>query len=175
MRRTLVLVSVALLLLVGAFGTSMIARQDRQDPDVLAALLVEVRGLRAAMEQLGAAGPRVQLALGRLQLNEQRITTYLRRLAEVRDRLPDAELNVRNCQKQVAEHAEAIRDAGLPAPRWATEELKKRQADLADANATLLRLRTEETKLSQEIATEQDRWSEINRQLEDLDRALTRR
>ena len=40
MRRTLVLVSVALLLLVGAFGTSMIARQDRQDPDVLAALLV---------------------------------------------------------------------------------------------------------------------------------------
>jgi hypothetical protein len=69
MRRTLVLVSIALLLLVGGFGTSMIARQDRQDPDVLSALLVEVRGLRAAMEQLGAAGPRVQLALGRLQLS----------------------------------------------------------------------------------------------------------
>src|SRR3954465_8684292 len=31
--------------------------------DVLAALLIEVRGLRVAMEQMAAAGPRVQLAL----------------------------------------------------------------------------------------------------------------
>jgi predicted nuclease with TOPRIM domain len=70
---------------------------------------------------------------------------------------------------------DAMRQGGPPYSAWVTEELKRRQADLADANATLLRLRTEETKLSQEIATEQDRWSEINRQLEDLDRALTRR
>jgi chromosome segregation ATPase len=175
MRSTLVSVSLVLLLLGGVSASSILARQDRQDPDVLAALLVEVRGLRAAMEQLGAAGPRVQLMLGRLQLNEQRITTYLRRLAEVRDRLPDAELNVRKCQKQLAEHTEDTRHAGPPFPAWVVEELKRRQADLADANATLLRLRNEETKLSQEIATEQDRWAEINRQLEDLDRTLTRR
>ena len=36
--------------------------------DTLAALLVEVRGLRAAMEQMASAGPRVQLAFGRLQM-----------------------------------------------------------------------------------------------------------
>jgi hypothetical protein len=175
MRRTLVLVSCALLFLIGAFGTSMVARQTRQDPDVLAALLVEVRGLRTAMEQLGAAGPRVQLAIGRLQLNEQRITTYLRRLGEVRDRLPDAEQAVRKSQQHLAEQTDAMRQGAPPYPAWVTEELKRRQVELADANATLLRLRTEETKLSQEIATEQDRWAEINRTLEELDRALTRR
>jgi chromosome segregation ATPase len=117
----------------------------------------------------------VQLTLGRLQLNEQRITTYLRRLAEVRDRLPDAELSVRQCQQKVAEQTETIRQLGPPTTAWNTEELKRLQVELAGANATLLRLRAEETKLSQEIATEQDRWADINRQLEELDRVLTRR
>ena len=59
-------------------------------PDTIAALLVEVRGLRAAMEQMAAAGPRVQLALGRLQLQEQRINTLVRRLEEVRAALAPA-------------------------------------------------------------------------------------
>ena len=38
------------------------------------ALLQEVRGLRAAIEQMTASASRVQLALGRLQLQEQRLT-----------------------------------------------------------------------------------------------------
>jgi len=173
MRRMLVSVSLALLL-IGTFATSMIARQVRQDPDVLGALLVEVRGLRAAMEQLGSAGPRIQLAMGRLQLNEQRITTFMRMLNDVRDRLPAAEQAVRERQKKVTELQEGMPQE-FASTAWAAKEMKDRQADLADANATLLRLKTEETRLSQDIATEQDRWAEINRTLEELDRALTRR
>ena len=64
------------------------------EPLVLArdvtALLTEVRGLRHAMEQMAAAGPRVQLALGRLQLQEQRVNTLVRRLETVRDALSAA-------------------------------------------------------------------------------------
>jgi hypothetical protein len=37
------------------------------------ALLREVDGLRVAMEQKASAGPRVQLAIKRLQLQEQRV------------------------------------------------------------------------------------------------------
>jgi hypothetical protein len=33
----------------------------------------------------------------------------------------------------------------------------------------------EEMRLTQDIATEQDRWNEINQRLEDLERALARR
>ena len=130
MRRMFVSVSFVLLLMAGAFATSMIARQARQDPDVLAALLVEVRGLRAAMEQLGSAGPRIQLAMGRLQLNEQRITTFMRRLDEVRDRRIPAEQAVRECQKKVAELQEDIWQPGLLGTAWAQTEMKQRQADL---------------------------------------------
>ena len=174
MRRTIVSVSLVILLVAGTFATSIVARQTRQEPDVLGALLVEVRGLRAAMEQLGSAGPRIQLAMGRLQLNEQRITTFMRMLSEVRDRLPAAELAVREWQKKVRELEQDMAQ-GLNSAAWAAKEMKDLQAGLADAKATLLRLQTEETRLSQDLGTEQDRWPEINRTLEELDRALTRR
>src|SRR3972149_2796185 len=51
------------------FVVSIAAQGPRpQDSDVLPALLTEVRGLRAAIEQMASAGPRVQLALGRRPL-----------------------------------------------------------------------------------------------------------
>lgn len=70
MRRTFALVTIALMLMLTGLATSILARQTSQQPDVLNALLVEVRGLRAAMEELASAGPRVQLSMGRLQLQE---------------------------------------------------------------------------------------------------------
>jgi hypothetical protein len=51
--------------------------------DVLPALLVEVRGLRAAMEQMASAGPRIQLFVSRLQLQEARVNAMARRLDEI--------------------------------------------------------------------------------------------
>ena len=56
----------------------------------LGALLVEVRGLRSAIEQMASVGPSIQLAMGRLQLQEQRINTLVRRGDVVRDALTAA-------------------------------------------------------------------------------------
>src|SRR5687767_14532699 len=78
------------------------ARSQSQEPQgVLSALLVEVRGLRAAMEQMASAGPRVQLALGRLQLQEQRLNTLVRRLEGVRDQLAQAQRQMMQHQNQI--------------------------------------------------------------------------
>ena len=81
--RTLVF---AFVVVAFASGGSLAGRtqQPAPAPEVLTALLTEVRGLREAMEQLASAGPRLQLTLGRLQLQEQRITTLVRRLDDVR-------------------------------------------------------------------------------------------
>lgn len=175
MRRTLISVSLILVLFAGAFAASIVARQTRQEPDVLNALLVEVRGLRSAIEQMSSASARVQLAMGRLQLNEQRITTYIRRVDEIRDRRLPAELDVQKRQREVDAFVDAIRQSGRPASPDVEQELKRVKRELAEASAYLLRLQNEETRLVQDIATEQDRWAEINRTLEELDRVLTRR
>ena len=174
MRRTVPALAVVLVV-VSAFATATLARQARQDPDVLGALLVEVRGLRAAIEQMSSASARIQLAMGRLQLNEQRITTYMRRLDDIRDRRPPVELDVQKRQRDVDAFVEAIRQSGqAPSPEF-EQELKRVKGELADARAYLTRLQMEEAQLLRDIATEQDRWAEINRTLEELDRVLTRR
>ena len=59
---TIILVSAALL---GGSREGRAQGGTQPPPDVLSALLIEVRGLREAMEQMASAGPRVQLALGR--------------------------------------------------------------------------------------------------------------
>ena len=175
MRRTLVSVSLVLLSLAGVSATTMLARQSRPDPDVLPALLVEVRGLRAAIEQMSSASARVQLAMGRLQLNEQRITTYMRRLDDIRDRRLPAEQDVQKRKQEADAYAQALREATPPRSLETDDYFKQLKGELAQTSAYLQRLQTEEAQLMRDIATEQDRWAEINRTLEELDRALIRR
>src|SRR5262245_58939243 len=83
-----------ILVAAAAFGGSLVARAQPASPqaDVLGALLTEVRGLRSAMEALASAGPRVQLLLGRVQLQEQRILNQTRRLDTVTASLAAARL-----------------------------------------------------------------------------------
>ncbi len=86
-----------------------LAAQGTREPDVLASLLTEVRGLRQAMEQMAAAGPRVQLALGRLQLQEQRVNAMIRRLEGVRDNLTGAERGHADLQRQIVWMQEEVK------------------------------------------------------------------
>ena len=173
MRRIPALVPIVLVLVLTSLGTSIVARQAGQQPDVLNALLVEVRGLRSAMEQLAAAGPRVQLTMGRLQLQEQRINTLVRRLDEVRDRRTNVETAQASQKMELSALEEAVKRDG--ASREYDIQIKGLKMSLADSGAQLERLQNEEITLGQEIAAEQGRWAEINQRLDELDRALSRR
>lgn len=171
MRRTLALVSIGSVLILTSLGTSIVARQASAQPDVLGALLVEVRGLRAAMEQLASAGPRVQLSMGRLQLQEQRITMLVRRTDEMRDRRTAVELELSAKKQEIADLEESLRKEGMQPEA----HVKGLRAEVAQILRRLQGLQNEEAALGQEIATEQGRWSEINQRLEELDRALSRK
>ena len=109
-------ISVFILVAAGfAVGTALQGRltaqasQAAQGQDVLPALLVEVRGLRAAMEEMASAGPRVQLALGRLQLQEQRVNNLLRRLETARGSLAGAQREDENNRQQIASIEESLK------------------------------------------------------------------
>lgn len=168
----------ALVALAGAcgFGGSLAAQTPAASADVLGALLVEVRGLRAAMEQMASAGPRIELALGRLQLQEQRVNNLLRRQTEVRERLATAEREADAVAGQMEGMQQVLQQGALDENerRGLQQELAADKRRYTQMQTDVQRLRAEEADVAQLVATEQGRWTEINQQLEALERALAR-
>ena len=150
--------------------------QATTPPDVLQALLVEVRGLRQAMEQMASAGPRVQLALGRLQLQEQRVNTLSRRLEDLKTKIAEANNGMEEASEQLTTFERMAKETPEFDKRKEIEAMLdgfKRQ--VTRTSAEIQRLQNEESIVGQDISTEQARWSEINQRLEELERSLIRR
>jgi chromosome segregation ATPase len=166
---------VAAILLMVVRGPLM-AQGAQGSPDILASLLTEVRGLRAAMEQMAAAGPRVQLAMGRLQMQEQRVNTALRKLDDVRERRTEAEREVVQLRTQLAQAQENVGRVSADTPEWQTidSQMKMIKEAVAIRSSEIQRLVADEAEAAGALASEQGRWSEINQRLEDLERALAR-
>lgn len=163
--------AVLLIVCCAVAGRTSLQAQSAPREDVLPALLAEVKGLRAAIEQMSSAGPRVQLFVGRLQLQEARMNGMIRRLDTVRDTLGGARQNVDRLKGAlkmlVAEPGESQDDLG--------PMLNGMKQELAAGQATVDRLAAEEAQLTQDLTTEQARWIDINQRLDELERALAKR
>ena len=176
-------VVIAVLVVTGAAWTGRAAAQAPQGgPDVLPALLEEVRGLRSAMEQMASAGPRIQLFTSRLQLQETRISNMIRRLDTVRDNLAEAQREYARMQAQQQQMEAAVADGRSAGSTQAREEAKQAEfvlgevkREIAIRKATVDRLTGEEAQLTQDINVEQARWTDINARLDELERALAKR
>jgi chromosome segregation ATPase len=163
-------------LLVVVAGLWFRATPQAQSPDAMKELLVEVRGLRAAMEQLASAGPRVQLMFGRLQLQEQRINEQARKLDAVRGQLVKAQDEESRQRGQITRLEDFVRTNPTSDERADIEQsLPGMRRHLATLTAETQRLQVEDANLTSLIATEQNRWTDINRALDELERALARR
>lgn len=157
-------------------GTPMVASaQSSPNQDALAALLIEVRALRVAMEQMASAGPRIQIAFGRLQLQEARVQALVRRHTDAREQLASAEREADMFAAQVDTMQEEARQSTDTNRRRDLERelphLKARQEQLANE---VQRLRALEIDLAQQVASEQNRWIELSGALDQLERALRR-
>jgi len=172
--RVVSVVAAAIVLLAGGSLWTRTAAQAPRTDDVLPALLVEVKGLRAAMEQMAGAGPRVQLFVGRLQLQEGRIAGMIRRLDAVRDSLVTARKELEGMKGALKmfdlENAENPgKKEEMPFPFANFKE------GVAAGEANVARLIAEEAQLANDVATEQARWVEINRRLDELEKELGKR
>lgn len=178
-------VSIFIVIAAGlAIGAALQGRISAQAPrtaqgqDVLPDLLAEVRGLRAAMEQMASAGPRVQLALGRLQLQEQRVNNLLRRIETVRTSLAAAQRQDEGTRQEVASIEETLKSGVVPEGRSRAvleEQLVGLKMSSARTATDVQRLQVEESGSVQELAMEQGRWTDINQRMEELERALTKK
>jgi hypothetical protein len=141
--------------------------------DVLGELLTEVRSLRQAMERAATVGARIQLLVARIQLQEQRITESARRLSAVRDELSKIDTQVSGLAGQSAQFEKAT--SGMPQEQ---RDEMLRMVETFKTQAAILEKRkeeltNEESLLLQQVSADQGRWSDINAQLDDLDRSLT--
>jgi chromosome segregation ATPase len=128
------------------------------------------------MEQMASAGPRVQLAFGRLQMHEQRITASLRKMDALHAEIRSLEAALERTDSEIKEDEEGSRDPQLAQFREQyTVQLRDLRQNKTRTSAQLQRLRTDEGVLQNDIAADQARWVEANRLLEELDRSLTRR
>jgi seryl-tRNA synthetase len=143
--------------------------------ELTAALLAEMRGLRAAIEQLASSNARIQLAIGRLQIQEQRVNALLRQHTEVRQRLTADERQHAENEARLADLLGVVGTITEPGERQAiTQEIGILKRTVAAGSITLQRTRAEEVELAGLVGAEQGRWTAVNEELDSLDRALRR-
>ena len=156
-----------------ASGWRAASAQASRSDDVLPGLLTEVKGLRAAIEQMASGSTQAQLLVGRLQLQEGRITSMIRRLDAVRDQLAGAQTGY----NQLAGSIKMLESHGEPGapPEEQNSIVAGLKSQVAAAKANVDRLAAEEMQLTGDIASEQQRWVAINQRLDELERALSKR
>jgi len=162
--------------LVVCFGLLLpaAARAQGSAVDPVRELLTEVRALRIAMERSATVGARIQLLVARVQLQEQRIAELSRRAAAVRDELSKIEGDIAGIGGELKRMERALESGTDIEDRKQVEVmievLKTRLAAPEKRRQDLL---NEDALLSQQLSADQGRWSDVNNQLDELERSLT--
>jgi len=140
------------------------------------ALLAEVRGLRAELNQAAGTSIRTQLLVARLQLQEQRINTVSKQFADVQMLRSGNDAGIAQMssrQKQIedtlcGQMANEIREhlerevAGLKGP---LNQMRQRSQELT----------AQESALSGQLASERSRWIDFNSRLDEIERETSDR
>ena len=162
------------ILAVIASGLSAQAPRSMPPPSAIDELLVEVRGLRAELNQAAGASIRAQLLVARLQLQERRIHVLAEQLAETRRVLSLEESKQIEKTAEFQRLEEVGRSADTPPQerRAIAELIPNVKEEVAQIYRQLEQLRMQETDLANQLASEQGRWVEFNDRLDALERSL---
>jgi chromosome segregation ATPase len=177
-RSVFVIASIVIACLCGSASV----KTQTQSQDVTTALLTEVRALRTTIALVARAGASGQLALGRLQLQEQRVNVLIGRLDKTREDLAVSQREVLEQRENCKSVESALTTSTVGAfhaeyqpSREAVEQMVTRcRTEVAAVTAETQRLAAEETVLAGDLSTEQARWSELNQRLEEIEMVLRR-
>jgi uncharacterized coiled-coil protein SlyX len=160
----------ALLLVGGVSG------QGQRSSATLDDLLTEIRGLRTDIGQSSSASLRAQLLIARLSLQEQRITALAGQLAEAQRRIGSRNADPESPVIRLKRFEEAVQARTAPpdAANAMEQMLPRLQEEAAIWQREEQALRTQENELAALFATEQNRWTDFNSRLDELERALAR-
>ena len=143
-----------------------------QDSASLQALVTEIHQLRLAVERTGAATPKIQITMQRLQLQEQKVTRISEQLSDVRKQI--AASSLRNPFATMFQNIDALVEQEQDATRRkALEEQRRTMNAMLEQQAKMLQdLHTQEAELAATLRLEQAKSDELNDHLAALERAL---
>jgi len=139
----------------------------------VAALVAEVRSLRADLAAASRNQLRAQLLLGRVQMQEQRLAYLDKQRSDAGAQLM-IQAQITSGLRGRMQGVEAGGCSGVPAEQRrdceANAGVVKRQ--LAEQESREQQLRAQENDLINALSAEQARWSDFNSRLDELERAL---
>jgi len=142
-------------------GASIISGQQQQRPATQDDLLAETRALRADMNRAAENAIRAQLVTARLTMQVERLSTLSQQLNNVRQQLAQSQLTLAPFTLQLKQAQESNSEILAPL-RNTVEQVQKRDQEL----------RAQEAELSRLIASEENRLSDFNSQLDQIERAM---
>jgi len=163
----------AVMLGLGALALAGVASGQANRPDAtLDELVVEVQALRAEMNQAAAASIRAQLLVGRLQMEDQRISGVIRELESVQADLAASA----QTRADAAARLKALEENALGATNDVREDAEKQlaagKAAAQQVDRRLQSLKRRESVLAKELQEDQTRWQDINARLENFEHSI---
>ena len=159
---------------LAGIGGALFAQSPRTQTEGSAqdALLAEVRMLRAEIHQMASASIRAQLLVAHLQLQEQRVLTVARQLAE-------AQTALATVRQEIASERARVRQLEDAAARATGQNRAGMQRAIVDATTQIelqqrheLQLQARETELLKAGSEAQGQWSDFNDRLDAIARSL---
>jgi hypothetical protein len=166
--------SVALLLATTFVLAGVVSGQTARPTATIDDLLAEIRGLRAEINQVAAAGIRAQLVVTRLSLQEQRVRTSAHQLAEAQRMLRTSGADHRARSAHLKRVEDSLRDGTASSTRSGELEAMlghlREEVDRSGREEEALRVREQE--LLKTLSAEENLWIDFNSRLAGIERAL---
>jgi hypothetical protein len=159
------------LLIAALIFAPLAVSQTAQSSQTLESLLAEVRQLRLAIERSAILGPKMQLALQRMSMQDQKIARISSQLDNTRREIAARTDAQRRIADQIASHEQRIVAETDPVRRKQLEGERENLKGIPTATIDP-QLLARETELASSLRTEQAVVQEISAKLDALERFL---
>ncbi len=160
-----------LLLVSLAAGAGARAQSDASP--TLTALLQEVRQLRLAIERTATLGPRMQLLLQRVQLQDGKVSRLSRDLQDTRTNITQAIGETTRMKEEISTFEERVHQEQNPVQRSDMEDrLRHAKTGFEERQALEQQLRARESELASQLRLEQATLDEFQARLEKFEKSL---
>jgi predicted nucleic acid-binding Zn-ribbon protein len=132
-----------------------------------------VHQLRLAIERSTQIAPRIQIAVERLKLQQEKVARTAQQLDELRRELDRGRSDQPKFQQRLQAIENQANQAVDPAERRRLEEgMKMFKVEAEQAEKSLQQMQAREGELIGQFQTEQTRLTELNDRLDQIERAL---